>query len=210
MTEETTKGGASAGSTGVGTAKYDPDFANEVFAKVDSGDKIKTCIQCGVCAASCPLVMEMDFPPRKIFTLIRAGRREEVLSGKEILLCTSCYTCKVRCPRKIPVIDVMHGLARYAVEQGLASRKDTVNFGKPFWKSIYKLGRIDEKRVSQSYFLAGGLIAGLKKALGMRDIGRKMMLRRRMKLLPERPIRGIIDLRKMLDKAETLGKGGAK
>ena len=41
------------------------------------------------------------------------------------------------------------------------------------------------------------------------DIGIKLMLHRRMKLLPEPKIKGIQSLRKMLDKAERLGKGGA-
>jgi quinone-modifying oxidoreductase subunit QmoC len=35
------------------------------------------------------------------------------------------------------------------------------------------------------------------------------MLHRRMKLLPEKKIKGIQAMRKMLDKAEQLGKGGA-
>jgi len=35
------------------------------------------------------------------------------------------------------------------------------------------------------------------------------MLHRRMKLLPEKKIKGVKSLQKMLDKAEGLGKGGA-
>ncbi|HDG98325.1 MAG TPA: heterodisulfide reductase subunit C, partial [Desulfobacterales bacterium] len=51
---------------------YDPSFAREVFENVDYGEEIKMCMQCGVCAASCPLSMQMDYSPRKIFLLIRA------------------------------------------------------------------------------------------------------------------------------------------
>jgi hypothetical protein len=36
-----------------------------------------------------------------------------------------------------------------------------------------------------------------------------MLLKKRMKLLPERPIKNIKALRKMLDKAKAMGKGGA-
>jgi len=209
MTEQTSAAPVASPPPAGRTAAYAPAFADEVFQKVDSGEEIKMCMQCGVCAASCPLALVMDFSPRKIFTLIRAGRREEVLTSQAILLCTSCYSCKVRCPRKVPVVDVMHGLAHYAIKLGYASRPLTQSFGTHFWGSIYKVGRIDEKEVSRKYFFRDGPVKAAKYGLEMADIGLALMRRRRMKLLPERPIRGIVDLRKMLDKAEELGKGRA-
>jgi quinone-modifying oxidoreductase subunit QmoC len=45
--------------------------------------------------------------------------------------------------------------------------------------------------------------------LNFMDIGIKLLLHHRMKLLPERKIKGIKSLKKMLDKAEVLEKGGA-
>jgi quinone-modifying oxidoreductase subunit QmoC len=189
---------------------YDPSFAQEVFGKVDFGEEIKMCMQCGVCAASCPLSMEMDYPPRQVFTMIRAGKREEVMNCQSIFLCTSCYTCKVRCPRKIPVVDVMHGLAHYAIKQGMVSRKMTASFGSEFWNQVYRLGRIDEKDLPRRVFFSAGIVEGVKATLKYMDIGLKMILHKRMKLLPERKIKGIKSLRKMLDKAGELGKGGAR
>lgn len=188
---------------------YDPSFAREVFQHVDFGEEIKMCMNCGVCAASCPLSMHMDYPPRQIFMLIRAGKRDEVMNSTSIMLCTSCYSCKVRCPRKIPVVDVMHGLAHYAIKQGILTRRDTANFGREFWNQVYKLGRIDEKELPRRVFFAEGLIEGIKNTVKYMDIGIKMVLHRRMKLLPERKIKGIQSLRKMLDKAAEMGKGGA-
>jgi len=188
---------------------YDPSFAREVFENVDFGDEIKMCMQCGVCAASCPLSLQMDHPPRQIFTLIRAGKKEEVLGSQAIMLCTSCYACKVRCPRKIPVVDVMHGLANYALKQGFVPRKDTANFGSKFWEQVYRIGRIDEKDLPRRYFFSEGFIEGIKGTLSFSDIGIKMFLHKRMKLLPEKKIKGIKELRKMLDKAETMQQGGA-
>ena len=44
--------------------------------------------------------------------------------------------------------------------------------------------------------------------LNFMDIGIKLMLHHRMKLLPERKIKGINSLQKMLDKAERMVKGG--
>jgi quinone-modifying oxidoreductase subunit QmoC len=200
--------GPKAGSGGHSGRAYDQSFAREVYQKVDAGDEIKMCMQCGVCAASCPLKEKMDYSPRKIFTLIRAGKRETVLSSQAIMLCTSCYSCKVRCPRKVPVVDVMHGLAHYALRQGYKPREETALFGQKFWDNIYKLGRIDEKDVAQRYFLGHGLGPGIKLMLENKDMGLGMLLKKRMKLLPERPIKNIKSLRKMLDKAKAMGKGG--
>lgn len=191
-------------------ANYDPSFAQEVFSNVDAGEEIKMCMNCGVCAASCPLSQQMDYPPRRIFNLIRAGKRDEVLHANSIMLCTSCYTCKVRCPRKIPVVDVMHGLAHYAIRHGILTRRDTANFGREFWNQVYKLGRIDEKELPRKVFFAGGLLEGVRNMVKYSDMGLKLVLHKRMKLLPERKIKGIQSLRKMLDKAGQLGKGGAK
>jgi quinone-modifying oxidoreductase, subunit QmoC len=196
-------------SGGSGGKAYDQSFAREVYQKVDSGEEIKMCMQCGVCAASCPLKDEMDYSPRKIFTLIRAGQREKVLTSQAIMLCTSCYSCKVRCPRKVPVVDVMHGLAHYALRQGYKPRADTALFGQKFWDNIYRLGRIDEKDVAQRYFLGHGLGPGIKLMLENKDMGLGMLLKKRMKILPERPIKNVKSLRKMLDKAKAMGKGGA-
>ena len=187
---------------------YDPSFAQEVFKNVDFGEEIKMCMQCGMCAASCPLREHMDYPPRQIFSMIRAGKRDMVLNANSIMMCTSCYTCQVRCPRGIPVIDVMHGLAHYAISKGILTRKDTAIFGREFWQQIYKTGRIDEKDLSRRYFFADGIITGIKKSLEMARMGIIMLLHGRMKILPEKKIKGIKSLRSMLDKAMQTGKGG--
>jgi len=188
---------------------YDPSFAQEVFDNVDAGEEIKMCMQCGLCATSCPLRAHMDYPPRQIFSMIRAGKQDEVLNCNAIMLCTSCYTCKVRCPRGVPVIDVMHGLAHYAITKGIRTRKNTVTFGNEFWNQIYKIGRIDEKDLSKRYFFSDGFVNGIKKSLEMVDMGITMLLHGRMKLLPEKKIKGIKPLRSMLDKAMQMGKGRA-
>ncbi len=188
---------------------YDPSFANEVFEHVDSGEKIKMCMNCGICSASCPLRHEMDYPPRQIFAMIRAGKKDAVLNSKAIQLCTSCYTCKVRCPRAISVIDVMHGLAHYAIKKGIIPRKGTAAFGGEFFKMIYRIGRIDEKELPLRYFLLEGLVSAIQSMLGMATMGTRLFFHHRLKLLPERKIHHVKDLRKMLDKAEKMGKGGA-
>ncbi len=188
---------------------YDPSFAQEVFQNVDSGEEIKMCMQCGICGGSCPLRHEMDYTPRNIFMMVRNGRRDAVLGSKAITLCTSCYRCKVRCPRGIPVIDVMHGLAHYGIKKGIIPQKGTAAFGGEFWKMIYRIGRIDEKILPLIYNFKEGLVPGIKSTLEMAPMGAQMLLHHRMAILPERKIKGIKAMRKMLDKAEKMGKGGA-
>lgn len=186
---------------GPATRAYEPAFSNEVYDKVDCGSEIKKCMQCGVCGATCPLREHMVHGPRQLWALIKAGKRDEVLNSPDIMLCTSCYTCKVRCPRGVRVIDVMHGLANYAISQGIVPREETLKFGKVFWKSIYKKGRVDETMVGQAYALADGLIPGIKRGLEMAPMGLAMIKHKRMKMIPIRAIKGAKDLQKMLDKA---------
>ncbi|MBW2143358.1 MAG: 4Fe-4S dicluster domain-containing protein [Deltaproteobacteria bacterium] len=188
---------------------YDPSFAQEVFQNVDSGEEIKMCMQCGICGGSCPLRHEMDYTPRNIFMMVRNGRRDAVLNSKAITLCTSCYRCMVRCPRGIPVIDVMHGLAHYAIKQGIIPRKGPAAFGGEFWDMVYRIGRIDEKDLSRRYYFQDGIVAGIQGMLGIANMAAQMLFHGRVKLLPERKIKGIKALRKMIDKAEQMGKGGA-
>ena len=133
---------------------------------------------------------------------IRAGKREKVLSSQAIMLCTSCYSCKVRCPRKVPVVDVMHGLAHYALALGYKPRVETALFGQKFWDNIYRLGRIDEKDVALRYFLGHKLNRALQLMLENRNMGIGMLRYKRMKVLPERPIKNIKAFRKMMDKAK--------
>lgn len=193
---------------------YNQTFANEVYEKVDSGAGIKVCMQCGVCGATCPLRGEMKYGPRQIWSLIRAGRRDEVLNNPDIMLCTSCYACKVRCPRGVPIMDVMHGLAHYALAQGIVPRAETAKFGQAFWEGIYDTGRVDESVVPIKYCLKDGLVAGLKKSLSMVDIGLALMKAKRMKpkmFIPPNifipgvhRIKGVKQLQRMLDKAAAI------
>jgi quinone-modifying oxidoreductase subunit QmoC len=188
-------------------ARFDQGFAKEVYSTVESGEKIKMCMQCGVCAGSCPLGEQMDYTPRRIFALIRAGEREKVLNSRAIWFCTSCYNCKVRCPRKVPVVDVMHGLARKAFLEGYAEKQNFATFAKFFWENIARLGRIDEKDLAQKFFLSFGLVKGALKALDMGDVAIGMLLHKRMALLPGKPIKGAAALRELLDGACQLAKG---
>ena len=47
-------------------------FLDEVCS-VPGGECVNWCVQCGMCAASCPSVSWMDYSPRKMIALIRAS-----------------------------------------------------------------------------------------------------------------------------------------
>ncbi len=69
-------------------------FLTEVINATPGGEALLTCLQCGTCSGSCPSGPDMDYSPRKIFALIRAGERDEVLrsntAGTVFLLFMHC------------------------------------------------------------------------------------------------------------------------
>lgn len=77
----------------------------ELLRRVVDGDPALGCMQCGMCAASCPLGEAMDFPPRQLILQARSGNLEKVLSSPSLWMCVACYTCSDRCPRDIELTD---------------------------------------------------------------------------------------------------------
>ena len=118
------------------TRKYDLCFARWVYKNVEGADRLSLCMQCGMCSGSCPIGGEMDNGPRKLFMMIRAGMKEEVLTASTIWNCTQCYNCVVRCPRQVPVTYILQSLAAHAHREGYAPKKATARFSKAFWLSV--------------------------------------------------------------------------
>ncbi len=161
--------------------KYGNNFLKEVEARVEEGEWVKMCMQCGVCSGSCPFGPHWAHPPQEIFMMIRAGKREEVLTSDSMWMCTSCYNCMVRCPRKLPITHIMHGLANYAHRLGLAPKNQpTRQFAKMFWDNIVKTGRVNELKLSLGLYFKDGLGPGIKTALAMKDIGLGMLKAKRL------------------------------
>lgn len=156
--------------------KYRNSFLKEVEANVEEGDWVKMCMQCGVCAGSCPFGTHWDHPPQEIFMMIRAGKREEVLTSESMWMCTSCYNCIVRCPRELPITHIMHGLANYAHRLGIAPKMNpTRRFAKIFWDNIAKSGRVNELSLSIKLYFMDGLVSGIKIGLEMMGVGLGML-----------------------------------
>jgi len=153
-------------------AKYSNDFLREVEERVEEGEWVKMCMQCGVCAGSCPFGPHWEHSPQKIFMMIRAGKREAVLTSDSMWMCTSCYNCMVRCPRELPITHIMHGLATYAHRLGLAPKmQPTRQWSVLFWENCTKTGRVNELKLTLGLYFKDGFVAGIKKALSMQAIG---------------------------------------
>ncbi|HPD40168.1 MAG TPA: 4Fe-4S dicluster domain-containing protein, partial [Anaerolineae bacterium] len=84
------------------------------------GNQVLQCYQCGTCSGSCPVIEEMQYGPRRILHMIQSGEEERVLSSRDIWFCVSCYSCTNRCPREIPITELMATLRELAVEKGYA------------------------------------------------------------------------------------------
>jgi quinone-modifying oxidoreductase subunit QmoC len=157
-------------------ARYKNNFLKEVEERVEEGDMVKMCMQCGVCAGSCPFGPHWQHSPQKIFMMIRAGKREEVLTSDSMWMCTSCYNCIVRCPRKLPITHIMHGLANYAHRLGIAPKgQPTREFAKLFWNNLIQKGRTNELKLTLAHYFKDGLVEGIKTSLNMQGVGLGLM-----------------------------------
>ena len=151
---------------------YRLDFLREVEREVEGGTMVKMCMQCGVCAGSCPFGPHWEHPPQKIFMMIRAGKRDAVLSSDAMWMCTSCYNCVVRCPRKLPITTIMHGLASHAHRLGLAPKmQPTRAFSLRFFDNFRRAGRVNELKLTLGLYFKDGFVPGLRKAWEMRHVG---------------------------------------
>jgi heterodisulfide reductase subunit C len=170
-------------------------FVEEVAA-TPGGENIRACIQCGMCTGSCPVANEMEYSPREIIALIRAGMRDEVLSSNSMWHCLSCYMCTVRCPRGVKPTEMAHALECLANQQGYRVKgTSTPAMYRSFVSSIRGNGRVHEFGVMFRYYLVTNPLAALK-AL---PVGLKLFLHKRMPLIPKR-VKGKQDLSRLIQK----------
>ena len=65
--------------------------------------------------------------------MAQLGRREEILNREELWECSTGYTCGERCPRQVPIVDIVISLRNLAGAEGHMSpnHKNTAkNFSK--------------------------------------------------------------------------------
>jgi heterodisulfide reductase subunit C len=169
-------------------------FLEDVYA-IPGGEKIKECIQCGTCSASCPTSYAMDYTPREVIAALRAGLLERVLKSNTIWLCASCYYCTVRCPSGVKLTDIMYELKRLAIEFGLTQKRAKAPIlSKLFADVVNKNGRISEVELVSKFYLKTNPFEMLK----MIPRASKLLIRGRMPLISHK-IRGISEIKKSLD-----------
>jgi heterodisulfide reductase subunit C len=180
-------------------------FLEEVKA-TPGGEHILSCIQCGTCTGSCPMAQHMEFPPRKIIAMIRAGLRDEVLASSSMWHCLSCYSCTARCPRGVKPTEIAHALESLANQQGYKVRgTSTPAFYRSFVDSINGRGRVFELGMMMKYYLLTNPLAALK----LWRVGLQLFLHKRMPLKPAN-IKGAKELAKVLSKYREIGSEAVK
>ncbi len=128
----------------------DPAFQDLVLS-TPVGEKLATCMQCGICAGSCPVSHEMDYNPRQLVRMVQLGLKNEVLNSNTIWICTSCFSCSVRCPRGIRPTELMETLRPIAIAEGIKNKNE--RFDGVFSDVVRKNGRASEFLLISKYSL---------------------------------------------------------
>lgn len=175
-------------------ADRSPEFARWITS-LPGAEKVRECMHCGLCSASCPLFAYMDYSPRQLMHLGREGFRDDVLGSFTIWLCTSCYQCTVECPRQIPVTEIMYALKRRAIEEEVYTKHLPIPvLSREFQRLVTDRGRISESWLVMKLLLR----TGVHRMFGMVRLGWDLVRTRRFSLRKER-IRERKELARMLE-----------
>ena len=191
-----------AGSDAIWRTTPDLRFLDDVMA-IPGGEKIIDCIQCGNCSGSCPTSRDMDYSPRQIFALTRAGYRRVVLCSKAIWLCCSCYSCTARCPKEIKITDILYKLKQVAMKYGYENPETNKarTLAKEFTETVRKFGRNHEMTLLRKYMLKTDPLG----AVSQLPLGLRLMFKKRLSIFP-RKHKGFKQVRAILDFIEK-GRG---
>jgi heterodisulfide reductase subunit C len=167
-------------TTTMNARKQEERFTNDIISTPE-GKRVLSCIQCGTCSGTCPVIKVMEHGPREIFLMIKNGMKKEVLSDLTPWVCASCYKCTVNCPAEIKITEVMYKLKRMAIKNNLTTRKTDANlFYSAFLGMIRKYGRSFEVGLMLKYMTFNHPIDLMKKM----PLGMQMMMSGAMPLLP--------------------------
>lgn len=189
---------------------HSKSFLDEVIDATPGGDSLRMCLQCGTCGGSCPSSADMEFTPRKLFAMIAAGMRDDVLQSNAFWYCVSCYYCMVRCPQEIHITDVMYSLKRMAIREGYTDHDAAPDFSQTFVGYIEHYGRSFELGLATRYHLTHSPL----RKVGMGSLALDMFTRDRLALTPKR-IKDLAGLQAILSKAKAITseaelRGGTK
>ncbi|MEN8614124.1 (Fe-S)-binding protein [Dehalogenimonas sp. THU2] len=86
--------------------------------KESGAEALDRCYQCGTCSATCPWRDYISFLPRRMFEEARLGLTDFEIDN--VWRCVTCNKCVQRCPRDVPIIDIMRALRRAVIGMGIA------------------------------------------------------------------------------------------
>jgi heterodisulfide reductase subunit C2 len=177
----------------------DLNLLGEVAARTAGISNLEMCIQCGSCGGSCPSAAIMDHTPRRLFAMLRAGMRDDVLRSNTFWECVSCYHCVVRCPQNIHITDVMYTLKTMAVEEGLYQDSTAPDLSRTFVGMVEDFGRSFELGLASIQYLKHFPL----RLPSMAPMGIGLLTRKRMGLFPKR-IKHLDQLKAILKRAKEL------
>jgi heterodisulfide reductase subunit C len=180
-----------------------PTFSQEIgnLLYASHGETLKSCIQCGTCSGTCPVVEFMDQTPRRMIAMINANMKEEVLASNTYWFCASCYHCTVRCPSQIDIAEAMYALKRYTIwhkqyKEGLVGP----DFSEAWVKTIVNSGRSYEPVLAPTYMFHFGPKEFFQEALTATNL----VLKGRIPVLPPR-IKRLDNFKKMIRRIIPVG-----
>jgi heterodisulfide reductase subunit C len=172
------------------------------ISDIPGGEKIRLCIQCGTCTASCPNADRMDHTPSQLIAMTRAGMEKEVLSSNAMWYCLSCYMCTVRCPRGIKPTDIMHVLEYLSIREDLVNTKTLTPTMYRLFNHYCSMGSLSELWFMTRFYLQTNPF----RAWRMMPIALNLLRRGRLSIKSRKlTSEGSDQLRAILDKAESLG-----
>ncbi|GAW91109.1 4Fe-4S dicluster domain-containing protein [Calderihabitans maritimus] len=181
--------------------RTDTNFLEQILA-LPGGETILKCMQCGTCSGSCPTSYQMDYTPRRIIAMIRAGMKEQVLRSAAIWLCASCYSCSVRCPRGIEFTEIMYLLKSLAIKENILPEKhDSSTFYRVFSDIVIDTGRLNENKLIARYSFETDASRLWKQ---FAPLGFKLLLRRRISFIPAK-IKNKEEFRRLIQNARIRG-----
>lgn len=151
-------------------------------------ETLQQCIQCSTCSGSCPSAKLMDYPPHVAINMLREGMGQELLASDSIWFCTSCYLCTARCPREIPITDLMYALKSMAVARGSTGTTPTAAMSKLMSDLASNKGRNHELALLLKFYRRTGFLKMFRMVpLGLRLLktGRFEVFRKKMKSTDE-------------------------
>ncbi|OED30932.1 heterodisulfide reductase subunit C [Methanosphaera sp. WGK6] len=106
------------------TLSKEDDLAHKILKdiKASSGLGLLRCVQCGMCASTCPASRHSDYDSREIIKRV-LDNDETILEDEIIWNCFYCYNCHSICPVGNSVCEVNQILRQMAIDEDTGKKQ---------------------------------------------------------------------------------------